>query len=362
MIKFDTVMQSIIESVQAYLIDNRYTKPLHIYDSIGMAFTDYVQEGSNTVVSKLYGVYRNQTSQISTVSDGLNMLTATAVIDLLVDAIPEDDGSFPEVNELTALLNECAALITGQYASIEEDGTIYAVLPVMSPATVGDYQEDSSNWGSYVPVSVQIAFTALEGALAPSAVKLEIDGKQIPLAELVISRTKAATTDVNANAVYGTTTSSYDSTTFEVQFAAPASYGKTNGILAELMSARANTPHCVVIGGEHASLPKQCYMMELAKIQLTRRNNETVGINGNLLELDPEAITTVRNEWWTTTLTASESGTASVTLSSAGEWCIFWGDGTSTGPLTISSSKSISHYYSYPGSYKVYYCNVDEMR
>lgn len=355
MIKFDTVMQGIIESIQAYLIDNRYTNPLHIYDSIGMAFTDYVQEGSNTVVSKLYGVYRNQTSQISTVSDGMNMLTATAVIDLIVHAIPEDDGSFPEVNELTALLNECAALITGQYSSIEENGIIYAVLPVMSPATVGPYQEDSSNWGTYVPVSMQIAFTVLEGAATPASQLLYLDGKKIPTTELITTRTKTATTDVPANSSTGATSNSDDSSTLEIQLACPVISGATDMITDELYSGESNVPHVAVIKDRTKSAINKCYLVELTKIQQTKQSNATIGLNVNLLELNPETANFPTDGSWKHLTVTAASDTLKATVNvPAGVWCVFWGDGTSNVINANSGTITLSRPYKRSGTYQVH--------
>jgi hypothetical protein len=354
-IKFDTVMQRIIESVNAYLTDNRYEKPLCIYENLGMAVTDYVQDGSNTVVSKLYGVYRNQTSQISTISDGLNMLAATAVIDLLVDAVQDEDGSFPEVNDLVSLLNEIAAIITGQYASIEENGIIYAVLPVMSPATVGPYQEGSSNWGAYVPVSMQIAFTALEGAATPASQLLYLDGRKIPTTELITTRTKTATTDVPANSSTGATSNSDDSSTLEIQLACPVISGYTDMITDELYSGESNVPHVAVIKDRTKSAINKCYLVELTKIQQTKQSNATIGLNVNLLELNPETANFPTDGSWKHLTVTTESDTLKATVNvPAGVWCVFWGDGTSNVINANSGTITLSRAYKRAGTYQVH--------
>lgn len=363
MIKFDTVMVEILDRIKTYLRGSGYTKTIQIYDNAGIAVNDYVEDNSDTVVSKLYGVYRNQTSQISTVSDALNMLTGTAVIDLLVDAVPDEDGKFPEVSELVALLNDCAGQVTGQYVSITEDGVSYAVLPVMSPAAVGTYQEESSNWGAYVPVSVQIAFTALEGAVLPSEMQIYVDGYKIPITDMVLSRVATSTADVPSNSVRGSTVCTEDSTTFEVQLSCP--YMQTASSMASLYfgydlygkAYPANYAHCVIIRDEMYPARDIAYLMSVAKVTLTRQSGAVVGLNVNMLELSPEAAYYGEQEGWTTkTATVSDGGSYTVSLGTNKPCAVFWGDGSST-----ITTVSASHTYTTGGTYTVAIYTIGEM-
>ncbi|MBQ7828638.1 MAG: hypothetical protein IJ386_10300, partial [Clostridia bacterium] len=279
------------------------------------------------------------------------------VIDFLIDAVPADGGTFPDVTEIVGLLNDCAGQITGQYGSITESGVTYAVLPVMSPATVGAYQEESSNWGAYVPVSVQIAFTALEGAVAPSSVQIYIDGAKMPTTELVLSRTKTSTADVAANSLNGETTTAEESSTFEVQLACPyTSY--TKSVLYSLYgSERTNTGHCVIVRDTDLG-SDQCYLMSFAKVVMTRQNNAIVGLNANLLELSANTARLPASDGWDSrTVTVSSLDTVKETFSS-GTWALFWGDGTSQIVDASSGSVTVSHTYNIDGVCKIVYYDL----
>ncbi|MBQ8288097.1 MAG: hypothetical protein IJX76_04915 [Clostridia bacterium] len=355
---YNTILDNIWGRISYYLRSNGYTKTIKLYNNLGIAYNDYKAENSDTIHSAVYGVYRNQSSQINAVSEGLNMLTGAAVIDLLVDAYPEEDGHFPEVEALVGLLNGCAGQITGLYFDyyVENDGP-YAVLPVMSMPTVGTYQEESSNFGAFVPISVQINFTALRGAMAPSTITLKMDGEVIPTTDLVISRTKTSTADVQAQSSTGSTVNSDESSTIEIQLACPAQSGATDTMLDELIDGGTNQPHCVVLEKtQYGKTKLQCYLMEIAKTQLTKASNATIGLNCNLLELDAQtADIPYQSAWSRTTVTASGANhSASIPLY-AGTWCVFWGDGTSSGPLVTSGAQNVTHNYSTDGIYTVIY-------
>ena len=355
MIAFNTVMEFIIDNLKTALKDRGYTESLKVYDSIGVAFADRKEDNSDLIMSNVYGIYRNQTSQISTVSDGLNMLTGTAVIDFLIDALEDDDGTFPRVNNFVRIINDCAGEITGRYAALTEGGVSYAILPVMSPATVGAYQEESSNFGAYVPVSVQVAFTALEGAVTPDAVKLWIDNDQIPLTEMVVSRSKSATSDVPANSYSGATANSDDSSTLEVQFSCPVIKGTTDAITDELYSGKTNVPHVAVIKDRTKSVVNKCYLVELAKIQQTKQPNATIGLNVNLLEMNPETVDFPDDGSWKHVTVSVKSDTMKATVNiDRGVWCVFWGDGTSNVINANSGSITMSRPYKHAGTYQVH--------
>lgn len=351
MIAFDTVMNALLTIVNLRITQGGYDKPVKIFRNLGIAELDYMSSGGE-IVSKVRGVYRNQASQISAVSEGLNMLTGTAVIDFMVDAVPDANGEFPEANRFASALDYAAGRVTGQYMSANDNGITYAVLPVMSPATVGTYQEDSSNWGAYVPVSVQIAFTALEGAVSPSSMHIYIDGVKIPASELVLSRTKSSTTDVAANSLNGETTTADESSTFEVQLACPYTNASRAMMRVLYGDERSNTGHCVILRDTEYGFDK-CYLMSLVKVVATRQSSAIVGLNVNLLELSPNtARLPVSEGWETKTVTVSALDVVRETLS-GGAYVIYWGDGTSQLVDASDGAVTVSHIYNVDGVCKI---------
>lgn len=353
MIPFEIVIDGVIADIKSQLKAEGYNKDVVIYKTIGAAELDHLSNG--VFVSKLYGVYRNSVSQISTVSDGLNMLTGSAVIDFIVDAIRDDDGGFVEVDRFVSAINNAAGKITGQYTSLTDDGATYAILPVMSPATVGAYQEESSNWGAYLPVSVQVAFTALEGAVSPSEVILYIDSVRVPTTDLVISRTKSSTADVMSSSANGSTVNTDDSSTLEMRFSAPAIPALTGAITAELYNGGVNIPHVVVIKDRTLSgAINKCYLMEFANIQQTKQHGATVGINVNLLELNQNAAAYPDSSDWSakTVNVSADTLKGSVTIPK-GVYCVFWGDGSANVVNANSGSITMNRPYKEARSYTV---------
>lgn len=354
------VFDTVIDRIKDFFYTNGYAKDVKIYQTLGAAANDYRDAQSGKIVSVLYGVYRQQSSQISTVADALHMVTGAGVIDFIVDVPSPKEGEHPELDEIMALLRGCATAITGDWfeASMADPAdsskTVQcAVMPVVSLPVEGYYQEESSNWGAYIPVSIQISFTAIQGGIVPSKLKIDIDGKRIPVTDMVIARTKAATTDVHVHSANGSTGNSDESTTLEIQLACPAQYSTTGFIMDELIGGGTNIPHCVTVGGNDA-IPAKAYLMEIAKAQLTKSATAALGFNVNLLELDIQSADfAVSDRWQTAELSASASNSCTASIKpGAGKWCIFWGDGSSDGPKTFDGDATISHKYQFAGSYK----------
>lgn len=358
----ESAFDSMVGRIKYYFQTHGYKKPMKIYNNLGVAVNDHTEEDSDEVISALYGVYRQQSSQVSAMTDSLHMVTGSAILELLVDAMPAEDGTFPDVDLIDGLLHDCSNDITGDWYETVTDGangsfTSCAVFPVVSLPTVGMYQEASSNWGAFVPVSVQLYFTAVQGAMPPSGVKLAIDGVEIPTIELVLGRTKAATSDVKSTSVNGSTENSEESSTFEVQFSTPAHYFTASGIIEELLTGAPNVPHCVQIGISHTSIQgaptwTNTYLMSIAKSQLTKNAGATVGINCNLLELAPEAAQIKDADRWKKSNVTATDGLGYLLVKDA-VWCIFWGDGTSQVVDATGGVEDIEHQYPADGVYTV---------
>lgn len=342
----DNILNPLLTIIKLRIMQ-RFDKGIKIYKNAGQMGADTMQDGK--LQSVVYGVYRNQTSQIGVVSDGLNMLTGSVIIDFLVDAMIDDEtGDFPEVNAFVDAVNYAAGLITGQYYTV--DGN--AVLPVMSPASVGVYQEESSNWGAYIPVSVQLAFTALEGATSPADVELIIDGRKMPVTEVVMSRVKASTADVS-EASNGETVSTEESSTFEIQFASP--YTDRSRLLSACLygDEKPNTAHCVIVRDKTYGFDK-CYLMSFAKALLTRQSNAIVGVNANMLELSPNvAQMRMADGWDISTATVESFMTLQRTFPAGGDYVVYWGDGTSEIVEALDHSVTVNHTYYVDGICKI---------
>lgn len=364
-----SAFDSMVGRIKYYFKTHGYTKTVKIYENLGVAVNDHTKEDSDEVISALYGVCRQQSSQVSAMTDSLHMVTGSAILEFLVDAMPAEDGTFPEVDQIASLLHDCSNDISGDwYETNSEYGgeggvTSCAVFPVVSLPTVGIYQEASSNWGAFVPVSVQLYFTAVQGAMPPSGVKLAIDGVEIPTMELVLGRTKAATSDVKSTSVSGATENSEESSTFEVQFSTPAHYFTTSGIIDELLSGAPNVPHCVQIGISHTSIQgaptwSNTYLMSIAKSQLTKNAGATVGINCNLLELSPEAAKIKdTNRWGKTEITVTNG--VGYLFTKDAVYCIFWGDGTTEIFDSSGGADEAEHHYKSDGVYTAVYYKLE---
>lgn len=359
----ESAFDSIVGRIKSYFKTHGYKKPMKIYNNLGVAVNDHTEEDSDEVISALYGVYRQQSSQVSAMTDSLHMVTGSAILEFLVDAMPAEDGTFPDVDLIAGLLHDCSNEITGDWyettTTSGDDGSIScSVFPVVSLPTVGIYQEASSNWGAFVPVSVQLYFTAVQGAMPPSGVKLAIDGVEIPTIELVLGRTKAATSDVKSTSWNGSTENSEESSTFEAQFSTPAHYFTASGIIEELLNGGTNVPHHVQIGISHTSIQgaptwSNTYLMSIAKSQLTKNAGATVGINCNLLELAPEAAKIKDADRWKRIEVPAPEGIPRIELSeylSNSLWGVFWGDGTYK-QYDLREDPYIGHVYEKFGNY-----------
>lgn len=353
-------LDSIVGRIKYYFKTNGYTKPVVIYKELGICVEDEGVDGN--VVSVLNGIYRQQTSQVSVLADHLHTVTGSAILDLLVDAVPDESGAFPEVDQIVQLLHECSNDITGDWYETNtkydgEGGNISsAVLPIVSLPTVGVYQEASSNYGAYIPVSVQLYYTAVQGAMPPSGVQLTIDGVKIPTIDLVISRTKTATTDLRANSVTSSTANTEEASTVEIQFSTPAHYFTSTDLITELLKGGTNIPHCVMLNVEHPNitgLPSRSgiYLMSFAKSQLTKTAGATIGINANLLELDTDiaSASIVTPGAWQTKIISAENGSGSITIGS-GDTCVYWGDGTAVHYYS-NAGETVTHTYRESGTY-----------
>lgn len=361
----ESAFDSIVGRIKYYFKNHGYTKDVKIYNNLGVAVNDHTEEGSDAVISALYGVYRQQSSQVSAMTDSLHMVTGSAILEFLVDAMPAEDGTFPDVDLIAGLLHDCSNDITGDWyettadAPSDGDGRITcSIFPAVSLPTVGFYQEASSNWGAFVPVSVQLNFVAVQGAMPPSGVNLAIDGVDIPTFDLVVSRSKSATTDVHASSTNGATSNSEESSTLEIQFSCPAHMDHAKWLLDDLIGGKTNTPHCVTLSVSHPGISGGdswygTYLMSTAKAQMTKSAGAAVGLNCNLLELDPKAVQiTDPTRWRKAELTAS--GKTASLLMSAGYWHIFWGDGSSSSHVA-NSGDYIKHTYPSDGVYTVIY-------
>lgn len=364
MLSIKDIAELLVKQFNAYAERNEYGKELAIYDNFATAAYDYrIVNSDEIVTAKQYGIIRNQSSQIGTVG-GLQTVSGNMTIDILVDITEEgNDGQFPEVDALVDLINGFAMQYVGKYINAVADGSNYAVLPLISAATVGFYQEDSSNWGAYVPVSFSLAFTALQNGMSSSAIGIEIDGCRIYCDTLVLTRVKTSSSDVKSSENSGVTRVADDSTTFEVEFTAP--FQRDNKVCEELLDetldGRSNAPHLVEIIREQNDLSKKyiaCFMMSIAKAQTTVSSGALVGINANLLELDgdtaedDESLPFHNPRWHGVTVTAVD-GVGSFTVP-AGSYCVFWGDGSGE-YQSVSSTSAISHAYKRDGAYTVRY-------
>lgn len=345
---------SMIGRIKYYFKTNGYTKSIIVHSELGEAEVD--ANGKTA----LYGVCRQQTSQVSVLADQLHTVTGSAILDFWVDAVKDEDGNYAELGEIVRLLHECSNDITGDWYEINTiygdhgENTSCAMLPIVSLPTVGTYQEESSNWGAGVPVSVQLFFTAVQGAMPPSGVRLIIDGVEIPTIDLVVSRSKSASTDVRAISTTGSTANSEESSTVEIQFSTPANYITTSDMIGEMLSGGTNIPHCVVVSVAHTSISNaprwtKAYLMSFAKSQLTKTAGATVGINGNLLEIDLE-VAKVPGEGGWQKRTVQASNKVGELVIGYGYTCVYWGDGTSD-YIYSESGESITHTYPSEGTY-----------
>ena len=262
----------------------------------------------NQIITPIVGVYRINPAKLTELSYPY-IGVCTATIDI---PAPSD-----KVEEVRTALNELAGRYHATVWSMTQDDTTYSVVYSFETPVVGTKRRDVPVYGGEViPVTQVMTVTVVESGVSSFDVGLKIDGIDVPLLNLMETRTAASETTPNADAK-GEVTISQE--LYGVTLTTPAVNNTLGDLLGEIVSdGNGNRAHAVEVTRAGVS---KVYMMTVGTAGATTQPPNNVGYNLSMAEIAPQSAR-FNGLWATATLTGA------VVSKYLSDGVIFWGDGT----------------------------------
>lgn len=263
----------------------------------------------NEIITPIVGVFRINPAKLTALPYPY-IGVCTATID-----IPAPTEKVEEVRK--ALNNLSSRLHSTAWKIKQDDGTTYSVVYTFEAPLVGTRRRDVPVYGGEViPVTQVMTITVVEAGVSAFDVAVKIDGIDVPLLNMMETRTAASETTPNASAK-GEVTISQE--LYGITLTTAAIENTLGDLLGEIVSdGNGNRVHAVEVIRSGAS---KVYMMTVGTAGATVQPPNNVGYNLSLAEASAQSARF--NGLWKT---AKVTG-AYVTRNMS-DGVIFWGDGT----------------------------------
>lgn len=283
-----------------------------LYKDYGDLIASY--RDKNTVVHPVCGVFCMQPMLVTAIPTPF-IGNATALVEMV--ATP---GTIDEVQRK---LNDVAAEISGTSFNItDEDGKVYAITYAVQTAIVGEKTNLAWFHGDAFPLRQTISYTIVENGLPGSAVKIKIDGYDVP--HLTATETQAHVTSAFPDN-RGKSHMVSESTAYGLDFTLPGMVGDEflDLIGVHLEEHLPNRALCVEVekGGK-----SKFRIMTIVSVQENVQPPQNVGLTVSLAEISD--FSAKYNKLWTSYGKVGNYSSLPSVCETAAEYVVFWGDGS----------------------------------
>lgn len=293
----------------------------HLFVDYGtLEATDAPYRRINQIVTPIVGVFRINPAKITSLPYPY-IGVCSATIDI---PAPSE-----QIEEVRAALNDMAGRLHSTAWKIEQGDTRYSVVYTFESPVVGTRRRDVPAYGGEViPVTQVMNITVVEAGISAFDVSVKIDGIDVPLLNMMETRTAASETTPNANAK-GEVTISQE--LYGITLTTAAVENTLGDLLGEIVSeGNGNCAHAVEVIRAGVS---KVYMMVVGTAGATVQPPNNVGYNVSLAEVSAQSA--MFNDLWER---YEEDGM--IVKRYVRDGVIFWGDGHGE-----RASGTVSHTY-----------------
>lgn len=281
----------------------------HLFVDYGtMEAKDAPYRKINEIITPIVGVFRVNPAKLTALPYPY-IGVGSATIDI---PAPTD-----KAEDVRQALYDLAGRLHSTAWKITQGDAIYSVVYTFETPIVGTKRRDVPAYaGEVIPVTQVMTITVVEAGVSAFDVAVKIDGMDVPLLNMMETRTAASETTPNANAK-GEVTISQE--LYGVTLTTAAVENALGDLLGEIVSdGNGNRAHAVEVIRAGVS---KVYMMTVGTAGATVQPPNNVGYNLSLAEASAQSAR-FSGLWGSATVTGA------VVTRNISDGVIFWGDGT----------------------------------